>query len=81
MKAAWSFNYSVIDDSFGFIWFIIDLNLIYCVWKMCVCFYCISIYSCLYSVVYSVHGKNDFAELFKNVSRYRSENNMVGPLK
>jgi len=25
--------------------------------------------------------KNDFAEIFKNVVRYRSENNFVGPSK
>jgi len=26
-----------------------------------------------------VHGKNDFAERFKNFAGYRSENNFVGP--
>jgi len=26
-----------------------------------------------------IHGKNDFAEVFKNLARYRSENNFVGP--
>jgi len=25
-----------------------------------------------------IHRKNDFAEIFKNLSKYRSENNFVG---
>jgi len=28
-----------------------------------------------------IHGKNDFAEVSKNLARYRSENNFVGLLK
>jgi len=27
---------------------------------------------------FSAHGKNDFAEIFKNLARYRFENNFVG---
>ena len=27
------------------------------------------------------HGKNGFAEVSKNLARYRSENNFVAPLK
>ena len=28
-----------------------------------------------------MHGKNDFVQVSKNLARYRSENNFVGPLK
>ena len=28
-----------------------------------------------------VHRKNDFAKIFKNLTRYRSKNNFVGPSK
>jgi len=26
-----------------------------------------------------IHGKNDFAEILKNLDRYKSKNNFVGP--
>jgi len=28
-----------------------------------------------------MHEKNDFSEISKNVGRYRSENNFIGPSK
>jgi len=28
-----------------------------------------------------IHGKNDFAEILKNLARCRSDNNFVGPSK
>jgi len=28
-----------------------------------------------------IHGENDFAEKFKNIAKYRSENNFVNPSK
>jgi len=31
-----------------------------------------------YSVISNLHGKNDFAEVFKNLARYRFENDFVG---
>jgi len=30
---------------------------------------------------YSLHGKNDFAAIFKNLVRYRYENNFIGSSK
>jgi len=35
--------------------------------------------SCLSSLNLNVYGKEDFAEAFKNLARYRSENNFVEP--
>ena len=32
-------------------------------------------------VLLKYHGENDFVEVFKNLARYRSENNFVGPSK
>jgi len=31
--------------------------------------------------IYTVHGKNGFTKIFKNLTRYRSKNNFVGPSK
>jgi len=35
----------------------------------------------LNGVHFIIHKKNDFIEVSKNLARYKSENNFVGPLK
>jgi len=32
-------------------------------------------------ITFSLHGKNDFAEVSKNLTGYKSKNNFVGPSK
>jgi len=32
-------------------------------------------------LILSAHEKNDFAKLFKNLTRYECENNFIGPSK
>jgi len=32
-------------------------------------------------LIISINGKNNFAEVSKNLAKYRSENNFVGPSK
>jgi len=36
---------------------------------------------CEYFIFMMLHGKNSFAKVFKDLSKYKSENNFVDPLK